>query len=295
MTAPALSVVVPLFNEAATLPELVARCVRAAELACPEGWELLLVDDGSTDATEAVFAGLERPEPVSLLRLDANQGQFRALQHGLRQARGELVCLLDGDLQDPPELFAELVAALGAADADVAAAFAVKSRRHDPLAFRLAQGAFHRLQAALSKGSLPLGASSYCLLRAEAARQVAAVRWRHGNVAAVVAALGQRSVIVPYVKAARADAASRIGLAGHIGEGVAALAMTGALGRLLRIGAAGAGLGALAAWLIGSPAGWGLAAAVFACLALAALADRRRAALVRELQAGARARGRSTR
>ena len=99
---PDVSVVVPVYNEAANLPELVDR-VHAALAARPGGFELICVDDGSRDGSDRVLAGLaeQRPwlHPVVLAR---NYGQSTALQAGFERAHGRYVATLDGDLQNDP-------------------------------------------------------------------------------------------------------------------------------------------------------------------------------------------------
>ena len=112
MSSPALSLVVPAFNEEENLPELVAE-IRSALAPVGLDWELLLVDDGSTDGSPAVMERLRREEPrIRILRHRKNAGQSAALAWGFRAARGTLVATLDADLQndpaDLPRLLAEL-------------------------------------------------------------------------------------------------------------------------------------------------------------------------------------------
>jgi len=108
---PALSVVVPLYNEEANIRPLVA-AVREA-LAGVESWELLLVDDGSTDGTAACALECCAEDPrVRLLRLARNYGQTAAMQAGFDHARGAVVVSMDGDLQNDPADIPRLVARL---------------------------------------------------------------------------------------------------------------------------------------------------------------------------------------
>jgi undecaprenyl-phosphate 4-deoxy-4-formamido-L-arabinose transferase len=126
--APELTVVVTLLNEAATLDELYRRTVLALE---PLGrpFELIFVDDGSTDGT---FAALERLHAgdarVRAVRLKRNFGQHPAMHAGLARAKGDLVVTMDGDLQNPPEDIPLLVEAL---DAGYDVASGRRAARHD--------------------------------------------------------------------------------------------------------------------------------------------------------------------
>ncbi|HUO84699.1 MAG TPA: glycosyltransferase family 2 protein [Thermoanaerobaculia bacterium] len=102
MSQPDLSVVFPAYNEAENLPELV-REIRAA--LDPTGWsyEIVAVDDGSTDPTPQVLAELRKSSPaLRVLRMEKNGGQSAALDAGWRAARGEYVVNLDADLQNDP-------------------------------------------------------------------------------------------------------------------------------------------------------------------------------------------------
>ena len=128
LDAPTLSVVVTLFNEAGTVEELYDRAVSALDaVAVP--FEIVFVDDGSTDGT---FAALERlhaaDDRVRAVRFKRNFGQHPAMHAGLARARGEYLLTMDGDLQNAPEEIPKLYAAV-AAGADVASGR--RGARHD--------------------------------------------------------------------------------------------------------------------------------------------------------------------
>jgi len=113
-----LSVVVPVYNSATTLTELVDRLMAVLDSAV-RAFEIVLVDDGSVDGSQAVLARLtERNPRVRSLVLSRNFGQHNALLCGIRAARHELIVTLDDDLQNPPEDIPLLLAALGE-DVDV--------------------------------------------------------------------------------------------------------------------------------------------------------------------------------
>jgi undecaprenyl-phosphate 4-deoxy-4-formamido-L-arabinose transferase len=107
---PSVSVVVPLYNEAASVAELYRRTVRALD-AFGRSYELIFIDDGSTDTT---FAELERLHDadgrVRAVRFKRNFGQHSAMHAGLVRARGEILVTMDGDLQNSPEDLARLIA-----------------------------------------------------------------------------------------------------------------------------------------------------------------------------------------
>jgi undecaprenyl-phosphate 4-deoxy-4-formamido-L-arabinose transferase len=110
MSAPALSVVVTLLNEQESVEELYARTAAALD---GTSFELIFVDDGSTDGTWAVVEELRgRDERVRAVRFKRNFGQHPAMHAGLARARGEIVVTMDGDLQNEPEDIPRLVAAV---------------------------------------------------------------------------------------------------------------------------------------------------------------------------------------
>jgi glycosyltransferase involved in cell wall biosynthesis len=224
-----------MYNEGRIVAAFVARCLRAGE-ATGLPFEVVIADDASGDDTPRLLAELGRDGRVRSCRLPANAGQFRATQAGLRAARGDWVLVLDGDLQDPPEHIPHLVGALANAPAAVLAVLAIKSHRDDPALFMLGQYVFHRVQHALSRVALPLGAGTYCIMRRAVASRIAAAEVRSANLAALVAVtvrgLAGTIATVPYEKAARYDGAGRVGWWGLIAEALESLAVTGALPRL---------------------------------------------------------------
>ncbi len=109
---PDLSVVVTLFNEAASLDELYRRTVAALE-PLDRPYELIFVDDGSTDGTFAMLERLHASDArVRAVRFKRNFGQHPAMHAGLARARGDIVVTMDGDLQNAPEDIPRLVAAV---------------------------------------------------------------------------------------------------------------------------------------------------------------------------------------
>ncbi len=106
---PTLSVVVPLFNEEDSVIQLASELRDALE-ALSEAWEIVLVDDGSSDATLALVREFSQGDPrIRVVRLNRNFGQTAALQAGFSLARGTIVVTMDGDLQNDPRDIAKLV------------------------------------------------------------------------------------------------------------------------------------------------------------------------------------------
>src|SRR3954471_16737125 len=113
-----VSVVVPALNEAANLPALAERVDAAL---CGTSYELLVVDDGSTDGTPEVCAALAERFPLELVvRPEPHAGLSGAVLEGFARARGDVLVVMDADLQHPPERIPALLAALGEPGIDAA-------------------------------------------------------------------------------------------------------------------------------------------------------------------------------
>lgn len=124
-----VSLVIPVYNEQTNLPELIQRCL-AVGVELPGDFELVLVDDGSSDASADMIGEFaeKEPEHVVAVLLNRNYGQHAAVLAGMAEARGDVVVTLDADLQNPPEEIPKLVDAIRGG-CDVAAG--VRQRRQD--------------------------------------------------------------------------------------------------------------------------------------------------------------------
>ena len=124
-----LSVVIPVLNEAASLPQLLAELQRMAD-ASGYSLQTIVVDDGSTDDTWAVVSRLSAADPRILgIRLRRNFGKSAAMSAGFRAAEGDRIVTLDGDLQDDPAEIPKLMAKL---DEGFDVVNGWKQVRHDP-------------------------------------------------------------------------------------------------------------------------------------------------------------------
>jgi glycosyltransferase involved in cell wall biosynthesis len=105
-----VSVVVPIYNEQENLPELRRRIATALDSIDGQTWELILVNDGSRDRSLELMRQMNAEDPrVKVVNLSRNFGHQPAVTAGIHHARGDCVVLIDGDLQDPPEVIPEMV------------------------------------------------------------------------------------------------------------------------------------------------------------------------------------------
>ncbi|MGH9748753.1 MAG: glycosyltransferase [Candidatus Polarisedimenticolia bacterium] len=158
--APALSLVIPVYNERDSLAPLLGEIQAALGARGDRGYEILFVDDGSTDGSDRVLAGLRRSDRrVRVVTLRANAGQSAALEAGFRRARGAVVVTLDADLQNDPADIPRLLEALESCDAVVG----TRVRRRDGLLRRLSSRVANYVRNRLSDESI---ADTGCSLKA---------------------------------------------------------------------------------------------------------------------------------
>lgn len=166
-----LSVAIPVYNEEEVVPELLSRLMAVLDTLPGGPHEVVFADDGSTDDTRRILSEAARGDArIKVVVLSRNFGHQAALGAALDHATGDSVVLMDGDLQDEPEIIPEFVRQ-HEAGADVV--FARRASREEGIALRLAYRVFYRLISSLSEVSLPLDSGDFALL---SARVVAALR-----------------------------------------------------------------------------------------------------------------------
>ena len=237
---PTLSCIVPCRNEAANLALLLP--LLTAQLAeCSSGWEIVLVDDGSTDASAALFDEWSTRPGIVVLRLSRNFGKEAALTAGLEASGGEVVVMMDADLQHPPALIPSFVR-YWLAGADVA--YAVRANRQDESAFKQwGTRWFYRLLNLGDRFKVPPDAGDFRLIDRAVVQSLLALPERNRFMKGLYAWVGFDAVAVPYVPAERAHGASSyrpLRLVGLALDGLTAfttwpLRAVGAVGGLLAL------------------------------------------------------------
>ncbi len=195
------SVVVPIYNELENLSELYRR-VKAVMETTGASWELLLVDDGSTDgSTEAIrelAVADKRVRPVIFAR---NFGHQIAVTAGLDFARGQAVIIIDADLQDPPEVMLDLIAKWREGYEVV---YAVRAEREGESWFKLwTASAFYRLIYRITDVKIPLDTGDFRLLDRKVVDVMKSMRERHRFLRGMASWVGFKQVGVEYKRAAR--------------------------------------------------------------------------------------------
>ncbi len=224
-----LSIVIPVFNEHLILNELIERSLSSGEKA-GYPFELILVDDASTDATSLTLQKFHGDPRIRSIRFKKNLGQFRATQEGIRHARGDWIAVLDGDLQDPPETVTDLVGMLESVTDPGTVIFAVKKARIEKIWFKISNGVYQTLLQWMAP-ALPHNAGSYCLMPYEISQIVAGLSLKSANLAAVLGALNVPAGSITYTKSRRYDNASRVRISGLAWEALSSLFIVSLFGR----------------------------------------------------------------
>ena len=188
-----VSVVVPVCNEQANLPELRTRLTAALG---DHEFECILVDDGSTDATAAMVRDFAREDPrFKLVSLSRNFGHQAAIVAGLTFARGACVAVMDGDLQDPPELIPDMVR-VWRKGAEVV--YGLRTARREGWFTRATAAIFYRIQSRLTKTPMPLDAGDFAVMDRRVIDVIVAIGERHPYVRGLRSWVGFRQVAFPY-------------------------------------------------------------------------------------------------
>lgn len=199
---PALSVIVPCLNEAEGLLAFYARMKAACRGVVEDSYEILFVNDGSTDETLNVLSGLaEQDSHIVIVNLSRNYGHQIALTAGLSLCAGQRALIIDADLQDPPELLPFFMKAL---DEGADIAFGQRLRRHGEGWFKRASASFfYRLLGKLADTAMPLDAGDFRLISRRAINLVNAMPERSRFLRGMMGWIGLKQVVVPYERTPR--------------------------------------------------------------------------------------------
>ena len=199
----ALSIVVPCFNEEQCLPALHERLSKAARASFGNDYELVLVNDGSRDSSWQIMQELASNDPhVVGINLSRNHGHQLALTAGLDLASGEMILIIDADLQDPPELLSDMVATMRSEGADVV--YGVRRSRAGETAFKRATAhGFYRLLARATDVDIPLDAGDFRLMSRRALDVLLAMPEQARFIRGMVAWIGFKQVPILYDRSER--------------------------------------------------------------------------------------------
>jgi polyisoprenyl-phosphate glycosyltransferase len=205
----ALSIVVPCFNEQDCLGALHERLSAAASAAVGENYEIVLVNDGSRDASWSMMRNMAAGNPhVIAVNLSRNHGHQLALTAGLDLCRGETILIIDADLQDPPELLPEMLNAMRAEEADVV--YGVRRSRSGETAFKRATAhGFYRLLSRATEVDIPVDTGDFRLMSRRALDALLSMPEQVRFIRGMVAWIGFKQVPFAYDRQERFAGATK--------------------------------------------------------------------------------------
>jgi dolichol-phosphate mannosyltransferase len=197
---PELSVVMPVYNEAENIPALHTRLTEVMQ-AQGAPYELVFVDDGSTDGSLGLLRELSRHGPhMVVVELARNFGHQVAISAGMDFARGDAVVVMDSDLQDPPEVLPQFIAKW---QEGYDVVYGVREQRKESWPMRVAYAGFYRLLRRMADVDIPLDAGDFCLLDRRVVDLLCAMPERNRFVRGIRSWVGLRQIGVPYRRGAR--------------------------------------------------------------------------------------------
>ena len=195
------SIIAPIYNEKENLSELYRR-VKAVMDSTGESWELILVDDGSTDgSTEDIRELAQKDKQVRPIIFARNFGHQVAVTAGLDYSRGDAVIIIDADLQDPPELILEMAKKWKEGNEVI---YAVRAEREGESWFKLwTASLFYRIIYRITDVKIPLDTGDFRLIDRKVVNVMNKMRERHRFLRGMSAWIGFKQVGVEYKRAAR--------------------------------------------------------------------------------------------
>ena len=198
---PTISIIAPIYNEAGNIPELYRR-IREVLDSTNEFWELVMIDDGSTDgSTDLIRKYRDQDDRVTPVIFARNFGHQIAVTAGLDYARGDAVVIIDADLQDPPEVILDMIAKWREGNEVV---YAVRTEREGETWFKeLTASVFYRLIYRITDVDIPLDTGDFRLLDRKVVDVMGQMRERHRFLRGMSVWVGFKQAGVEYKRAAR--------------------------------------------------------------------------------------------
>lgn len=202
------SIIVPVFYNELNLPETIPQLLELGREIGNYRFELIFVDDGSGDRSLEILREFQAkyPETIRVVKLTRNFGSMAAIQAGFSVASGDCVGMISADLQDPPELFLEM---LGHWEKGTKAIFAVRQDREEPFSQKLFSNTYYALVRKYAIADYPDGGFDFFLVDRQIVNEVNRIREKNTNLMSLIYWLGFKPILIPYVRRARTRGKSR--------------------------------------------------------------------------------------
>jgi polyisoprenyl-phosphate glycosyltransferase len=205
-----LSIAIPMHNEASALPELLSRTRNVLDKLPGGPHQLLFVDDGSTDETLSLLSEAAAIDPrITVISLSRNFGHQAALTAAIDHVKGDATILMDGDLQDTPEVIPQFVEKY-LEGYDVV--YAQRTKRKESIPLRLSYYIFYRMMAQLSDIGLPLDAGDFALMSRRVVDRLQRMPEHHRYLRGLRGWVGFRQIGIPVERSERHSGRSKYGI-----------------------------------------------------------------------------------
>ena len=210
-----LSIVVPVYFNELNLPDTIPQLRALGESLPGYDLELVFIDDGSEDRSLALLreAQVRDGGLMTIVKLTRNFGTHAALQAGLAHATGDCIGIISADLQDPPELFVEMIRHW---ERGTKVVLAVRADRDEPTSQKFFAGAYYALVRRFALPRYPKGGFDFLLIDKQIVKDINHIREKNTNLFSLVIWLGFQPVMLPYVRRRRTKGESRWTLAKKI-------------------------------------------------------------------------------
>ena len=203
-----ITIVVPVYFNEFNLPDTIPQ-LRALRSGMHEyDLELVFVDDGSGDRSLSILLEYQRqyPEEIKVVKLTRNFGSMAAIQAGFTVARGDCVGMISADLQDPPELFLDM---LQHWEQGTKAIFAVREDRHDHIIPKFFSNSYYALIRKFALHEYPNGGFDFLLVDRQVIDEINRIQEKNTNLMTLIYWLGYQPVMLPYIRRERTKGTSR--------------------------------------------------------------------------------------
>lgn len=202
------SIVVPVYYNEQNLPDTIPQLLGLVDKLADYRLELVFVDDGSGDRSLEILVDFQAkyPETIKVVKLTRNFGSMSAIQAGFTVAAGDCVGMISADLQDPPELFLEM---LDHWEKGTKAVFAVRQDRDEPLSQKLFSNTYYSLVRKYAIPGYPDGGFDFFLVDRQIVAEINRIREKNTNLMTLIYWLGFKPILIPYVRRARTKGKSR--------------------------------------------------------------------------------------
>ncbi|MED4599484.1 glycosyltransferase family 2 protein [Paenibacillus validus] len=195
------SIVVPVYYNELNIPHTVPRLQNLQKLLPSYNFEFIFVDDGSKDnSLELLLQHKTKDSRIKVIKLSKNFGSMSAIQAGLTIAKGDCVGIIAADLQDPPELFAEMIRKW---ENGIKVVMATRQDREESFSQKLFSNSYYFLMEKLAIKNYPSGGFDFVLVDKQVVKEINLIHEKNTNIMSLIFWLGHEQAFIPYVRQER--------------------------------------------------------------------------------------------